>query len=48
MCIRDRFPVYPEFIDPDKGFIEESLYDKVKTQSDDDGYVKGGLGQYGV
>ena len=48
LVLKARFPVYPEFIDPDKGFIEESLYDKVKTQSDDDGYVKGGLGQYGV
>lgn len=47
LTLKARFPVYPEFMDPERGFIEETLYDKVKEQSDEDGYVKGGLERYG-
>ena len=44
--LKPRFPVYPEFMSKAKGFIEESLYDKVVGQSDGTGYKKGGIGGY--
>lgn len=46
--LKPRFPIYPEFIDLEKGYIESDLYDKVINQCDSDGYVIGGLEPYGA
>ena len=44
--LRPRLPVYPEYIVSGTDYIPDSLRDRVRSLSDGDGYVKGGIERY--
>ena len=44
--LRPRLPVYPGYLDETDGYLREEMKERVKSMTDEDGYVKGGVERY--
>ena len=45
-ALRPRLPVYPDYLAGKDGYLPNGLQGRVKSMTDEDGYVKGGIGRY--
>ena len=44
--LRPRLPLYPEYIVKSDGFMPASIEERIRSLSDEEGYVKGGIERY--
>lgn len=44
--LKPRLPIYPEYLNRNSKFVPKKLQDNISAISDNDGYVKGGIGRY--